>query len=545
MPRSDPTHPTQTTAAVAARLRPGYSEGAGIYRIVPASAIPIDTVRTLTSQVRSAPLIPRGAGSGMAGGNIGSGIALDLTTLRDLRIDAASHRAAAGAGVTCRQLNEAAASHGLRFAPEPSSAGFATFGGMTATNAAGARSFAHGPIRDWILGLSMVTSDGEVCTLDARSPHSTPDCQALQRFNSQVVPALRQAAPAILDRFPKVRKNTAGYGLDAWLETGSPLDLIIGSEGTLGIITEVILRLEPTPPATGGLRAAVTDDAALTAALEILRESGAVAIEFLDHSFLRFVADTVPEADRDDARHAHALLLVEFEGSAGLVAERLANAANALEPVATGIRTATDATELDALWEIRHAASPILARLSDGRRSLQVIEDGCVPPERFAEYLRGIRAITREEEVDAVLFGHAGDAHLHVNLLPDLQRAGWTDRLRRIFRRATDLQIGLGGTTAGEHGVGRLRSTTLEQQYGPEIVDLMRAVKDAFDPRGILNPGVIFPEPGWDPISHLKVGDDAEPIPPGIAAALREVEMTGGYSRNRMELAREVMDRGS
>lgn len=483
----------------------------------------------------------------MPGGNLGTGTAIDLTALGDIRVDARSRRVAVGAGVTCQQLKEAAAAHDLRFAPDPSSARFATIGGMTATNAAGARSFAHGPIRDWILGLTMVTADGEVVALDANSPSGTPaNCQAIQRFSAQAAPALRQAAPAILERFPKVRKNTAGYALDAWLETNSPMDLVIGSEGTLGIITDVTLRLEPIPEATGGLRAVVSDDATLTAALEILRESGAVAIEFLDHTFLRFVADTVPEADRHDAHYAHALLLVEYEGTADQVTERLANAANALEPVATSIRTAIapaasiDVTPLDALWEIRHAASPLLARLADGRRSMQVIEDGCVPPDRFAEYLNGIRQITREEEVDAVLFGHAGDAHVHVNLLPDLNRPGWQDRLRRIFRRATDLQIGLGGTTSGEHGVGRLRSTTLEQQYGAEVVGLMRMVKDAFDPKGIMNPGVIFPSPGWDPISHLKVGGDAEPIPPEIAAALREIEMTGGYARNRMDLAREV-----
>ncbi len=471
MPRPDPTYPTQPEAIVAAHGRPAYSEGAGIFRIVPASAVMIEALSALVSLVGSAPLTPRGAGSGMAGGNIGDGMTLDLTALQDLRIDAESHRAAVGAGVTCLQLNQAAAEHGLRFAPEPSSARFATLGGMAATNAAGARSFAHGPIRDWILGLTMVTADGEVCTLNAGSPHGTSDSQALQRFNAQVAPALRQAAPQILDRFPRVRKNTAGYALDAWLETNSPLDLVIGSEGTLGIITEVTLRLEPIPSATGGLRAAITDDATLTAALELLRESGASAIEFLDHTFLRFVADTVPDADRHDARHAHALLLVEYEGSAELVAERLARAATALEPIATNIRTAiastlgaetpgtsalgavTTAKALDTLWEIRHAASPILARLADGRRSMQVIEDGCVPPARFAEYLRGIRDITREEEVDAVLFGHAGDAHVHVNLLPDLNRPGWKDRLRRVFRRATDLQLGLGGPPPASTGL--------------------------------------------------------------------------------------------
>lgn len=521
----------KTTAAA-------YSEGAGIYRMVPADAVragSADEARAALERAVSGgqSVTVRGAGSGMGGGNVGPGLVLDLSALTSLRIDPEARTATAGAGVTCRALNEAAARHGLRFAPEPSSARFATVGGMAACNAAGARSFRYGPIRDWITGLRMITADGQDLAL-SRSGQET-EAAALGRFRA-IEPRLVEAADLIRERFPGTRKNAAGYALDRWLESRSPVDLVIGSEGTLGLITEVTLRLEPLPEATGGLRAAVADDGTLIRALEILRGSSASAIEFLDHTFLRLVAGAVPTPDREDARGAHALLLVEYQGTRDELATLLDRAAGELSPVTHPVRIVAEADQLQGLWEIRHAASPILARLTDGRRSLQVIEDGCVPPDEFAEYLTGLRRITRDEAVDAVLFGHAGDAHAHVNLLPDVTDPDWEDSVRRIFHRVTTLQLSLGGTTAGEHGVGRLRSGTLEAQYGREIVDLMGMVKDAFDPRGLLNPGVIFPAPGWDPISHLKVGAGAAPIPEPVAVALREIEVAGGYGRNRMEL---------
>jgi FAD/FMN-containing dehydrogenase len=195
-------------------------------------------------------------------------------------------------------------------------------------------------------------------------------------------------------------------------------------------------------------------------------------------------------------------------------------------------------SEADAkrLWEIRHAASPILAGLPETRRSLQVIEDGCVPVARVGEYIRFVRDAARARGLDVVIFGHAGDGHVHVNLLPELARDGWEREVASLLDEVTGEVVRLGGTPSGEHGDGRLRASLLERVYGTEIVELFRVVKNAFDPGAILNPGVIVPD-GTAPIARLKAGAEAVPLPADIAAGLRQIERGGGYATPRLALA--------
>jgi FAD/FMN-containing dehydrogenase len=316
------------------------------------------------------------------------------------------------------------------------------------------------------------------------------------------------------------------------------MDLIIGAEGTLGIITGIRWRLDPTPAARGGLRVAVGDDVALADALDALRGSGASAVELLDRTFLAFVLEQLPAADRKVASRAAAMLLVEFEGDeAGLTAD-LDRWRRRLAPMSIDLQAAEGEQGLEQLWAIRHAASPILTRLSDGRRSLQVIEDGCVPPERLPEYLAALRRIAARQNIGMTLFGHAGDGHVHVNLLPDVTHPGWERLVATVFEAASEAQIALGGTPSGEHGAGRLRAGLMERVYGPEVVALFRAVKAAFDPAGIMNPGVILPADGASStaIRQLKVGDSAVPIPEDIAKALRRIEQAGAWDTDRTRL---------
>src|SRR5215210_3467209 len=228
------------------RARAAYAEGAGIYRIVPqAVALPAD-LPDLQSLVRWAaehrvPLTPRGAGSGMGGGNVGPGVLVDLTRMADRRLEvsAASRRAFTSAQVTLAELNGAAAPLNLRLPPDPSSGRWATLGGMAATNAAGARSVRYGSVRRWIEALTMVTADGEAAVLRRGSQVTGSDTVALTRFEQNAAPGVRAATALVQQRFPRSRKNSSGYALDAYLATSDPLDLIIGSEGTLGIITEI------------------------------------------------------------------------------------------------------------------------------------------------------------------------------------------------------------------------------------------------------------------------------------------------------------------
>jgi FAD/FMN-containing dehydrogenase len=417
---------------------------------------------------------------------------------------------------------------------------------MVSTNAAGARSVRYGSVRGWVDGLSLITADGEAVELSRRAAgqrgsgadgHAT--ARALERFHREAAPLIRSAAALIPARFPRTRKNSSGYALDAYLASGDILDLIVGAEGTLGIVSEIRWRLDSVPPCRAGLRVQLPSLDCLSDVVSALSEWDPSALELLDRTFLDLVG-TGSLGRAEAGKNAEAMLLVEMEREEPDELDRaLARAAQAVSPWATSVETAYSPPEAERLWAIRHAASPILAGLPDDRRSLQVIEDACVPVARMGEYIAAVRSLAAARALPVVMFGHAGDGHIHVNLLPELARRGWEAEVAGLLEDVTGVVIRLGGTPSGEHGDGRLRAGTLLPLYGPEIVELFRRVKLAFDPLGIFNPGIILPS-GEPPISRLKVGPNAASIPPDLQRALREIELTGGYGRSRLELAGEL-----
>lgn len=531
------------------RARAAYAEGAGIYRIVPRAVARPRDAEDVCALVRWAgaervPLVPRGAGSAMGGGNVGDGVIVDLTALnsRKLIVDAAARRARATAPVTLRELNAAAAPHGLRLPPDPSSGRWATLAGMLSTNAAGARSVRYGSVRGWVDGVTMITADGEPVELTRRGGEggwrdAFPPVSAVNRFEHDVAPAVHAAAELIRGRFPQTRKNSSGYALDAWLASGELVDLVIGAEGTLGIVVESRWRLDPIPRWQAGLRITLASASALGDAVPALLAHDPSAVELLDRSFLELVLPTLPAEVREGLGDAEAVLLVELErDERGALRQALDETAAAVAPWALGIETALGGEAAERLWALRHAASPILASLPETRRSLQVIEDGCVPIARLGAYVAAVRRLAAAHDVPAVLFGHAGDGHVHVNLLPELARPGWQRDVAALLDEVTAVVADLGGTPSGEHGDGRLRAALLQRIYGADVVALFRRVKDAFDPHGILNPGVIVPDGGAS-VARLKTGDGAVPLPPDIAAGLRRIERTGGYATPRLSLA--------
>jgi FAD/FMN-containing dehydrogenase len=518
------------------RARAAYAEGAGIFRILPSAVcVPQDRedVASLAhwASAHRVALVPRGAGSAMGGGNVGDGVVVDLTGLpARVDVDASARRARAGASVTLADLNRAAHPAGLRLPPDPSSGRWATLGGMLSTNAAGARTVRYGSVRRWIESAELVTADGEVTELRRGQPPAGRTL-AVDRFETEAAPAIRAAAELIRARFPRTRKNASGYALDAWLETGDLLDLVIGAEGTLGVVTSAVWRLDPVPTARAGLRVRLRSLDALADAVESLLVHRPSAVELLDRTFLELVGEAGAEA----------VLLVEIErddpASARGAVER---AAAAVAPWAASVDPGFTAAAAERLWALRHAASPILAGLPESRRSLQVIEDGCVPVERMGDYVRTVREAAAERGLAVVIFGHAGDGHIHVNLLPEIGRAGWEDSVASLLEAVTDTLVRLGGTPSGEHGDGRLRAGLLPRVYGDEVMALFARAKRAFDPLGILNPGIILP--GADgaagrPIRRLKVGQHAIALPDDIARGLRRIEQYGGYAQHRLELA--------
>ncbi len=470
-------------------------------------------------------LVPRGAGSAMGGGNVGDGVILDLTGLpRRLELDASRRTARASASVRLSDLNSEADAVGLRLPPDPSSGAWATVGGVVSTNAAGARSVRYGSVRRWVEAVEMVTADGEVAEL-RRGSHGR--AQSLDRFEQDAAPLIQAASAEIALRFPHTRKNSSGYALDQYLATGDPLDLVIGSEGTLGIVTAVEWRLDHVPLERGGLRIALRSLDSLAEVVASLLRSDPSAVELLDRTFLELVGEAGAEA----------IVLVELERETPEeVREAINAAAKAVRPWASSVDTGLTPDAAQRLWALRHAASPILAGLPEECRSLQVIEDACVPVERTSDYVRAVREIAGARGIPVVIFGHAGDGHVHVNLLPRVTEPGWETNVARLLEEVTDAVVGLGGTPSGEHGDGRLRASLLPRVYGREVMSLFERVKRSFDPLGILNPGIILPS-GEPPVSRLKVGSQAITLPDDIALELRKIEQHAGYARDRLGLA--------
>lgn len=544
-----PPPPVRGAYRTDARARAAYAEGAGIYRILPQAICRPADVEDLKTLIAWAsghriPLVLRGAGSAMGGGNVGPGVVVDLTGMsgRRLEIDPARRRAVTTAAVTLAELAAAAAPFGLRLPPDASSGRWATLGGMVSTNAAGARSLRYGSVRRWVEALTQVTADGESARLargeagrrEGGEEHAR--VRVLERFERDAAPRIQAASRLITDRFPRTRKNSSGYALDAYLASGDVLDLIIGAEGTLGIVTEIEWRLDEVPGYQAGLRVHLSSLVHLGDVVVALTQWEPSALELLDRSFLDLLGeDRLSGAGLRSGTEA--IVLVELErNDPEELRHALRGASDAVAGWATAVDTAYSLPEAEQLWAIRHAASPILAGLPESRRSLQVIEDGCVPVESMGEYIAAVRRSAAEHGVPVVLFGHAGDGHLHVNLLPDVARPGWEVPVSRLFQDVTAAVIRLGGTPSGEHGDGRLRAGTLLDTYGPEVLGLFRQVKAAFDPLGILNPGIILPS-GEPPIGRLKVGSGAAPVPADIQRALREIELSGGYGLCRLELA--------
>lgn len=489
--------------------RAAYAGASGILRSAPAAAaIPADAedVQALVrwaADTRTS-LVPRAAGTGMPGGNIGPGVAVDM--MRGLRrigpLEQAAGTIFTQPGATLHELNAACAPEALFFPVDPSSGARCSIGGMLANNSAGSHSVRYGATRQWVQALEVVLADGERVWFERGRAVEHPVARALlERVDAEISPH----RDGIEAAWPRVRKNSSGYALREYLETGDTVDLIVGSEGTLALIVGATLRLAPVPAYRGLALIEFTGlDAAGEAILQLLPERPATC-EMLDRTFLEIVRQGGGDQSYPLRLGLEAVLLVEMEGgSLEEVEEGLRRVERAVEGRAATVSLALEPDRQARFWDIRHAASPIIAARAGQRVSMQFIEDGVVPVENLPRYVRALREILERNGLPAVIFGHAGDGNLHVNPLVDVGAAGWERTLERVLEEVADAVRALGGTLSGEHGDGRLRAPLLERVWGADLVARFRAVKDAFDPLGILNPGVILPLPGQRPFDALR-----------------------------------------
>lgn len=489
--------------------REGFAEHSGILRALPAAvAVPedADDVAQLVAWAAEnrVPLVPRSAGTGMPGGNVGPGVAVDLRTSFDAVgwVDGKARRARVLPGATLGRLNAAAEEEGLHFPVDPSSAARATLGGIIANNSAGSHTVRYGSARRWVHSLDVVLADGTSVTTTRGVRDTHPRLRALL---DRVDALIAENRTLIGARWPRVRKNSSGFALREYGESGDAVDLFVGSEGTLGLVVGATVRLAPIPPARGLALLEFMDLEAAGAAVERILALEPSACEMIDRTFI----DLVRAGDEDPGYPLRggleAILFVEMEGDSDAeVASRLEGLRASMAGVATHVSIAETAEDQERYWHVRHAASPLIARLAGARVSMQLIEDGVVPVDRLPDYVRLLRETLADHGLPAVIFGHAGDGNLHVNPLVDIARPGWRDEAEAVVWEVARGVARLGGTMAGEHGDGRLRAPLLETVWGPELTACFRAVKDAFDPLGILNPGVILPLPGQRPLDAIK-----------------------------------------
>jgi FAD/FMN-containing dehydrogenase len=484
------------------------------------------------------PLVPRGSGSSMAGGAIGDGVIVDLSRLRSIGpVDVAARTIRVGPGALRGDVDRAARTSGLRFPVDPSSGEFCTIGGMAATNAAGARSLRFGAMRRWVVALDCVFADGSRAAVRRGAP--PPDLPAIQGFLTQVAPTLVSAEANRPSSHPGVVKESSGYGTNAYAESGELVDLLVGSEGTLALFVGVELTLLELPGATSSVLGAFRSLEEAVVAATRARDAGVVACELLERTFLDVAAaDGRPLPIPADTQ---AVLLAEVEAVDAAVAGQAARRVESIFSAAGAIamRVALDAGTETELWELRHAASPILSRLDPSLRSMQFIEDSAVPLVRVPEYVRGVRDSLARADTRGVIFGHAGDGHVLVNPLVDVSRGDWRRRVEQMLDDVTRLVATLGGTLAGEHGDGRLRTPLLDRVWPSESRDRFAALKAAFDPRGILNPGVKIPLADQEPLDSIKYDPELPPLPPRARAALDVVDRRRAYDRFRLDLLAE------
>lgn len=529
--------------------RAAYSEAAGVAQAWPrAVAVPAnaDAVTTLVrwAAATAQPLIARGSGSSMGGGAVGDGVIVDLSRLagagpvaprgdraRPGIARTATHVIVVGPGTLRGAVEVAATAHGLRFPVDPSSGAYCSVGGMAATNAAGPHTLSRGAMRAWVTGLECVFADGTRGWVRRGEP--LPALPAIERLLGWGK-AHAEAVALLADR--GLRKDSSGYAVAAWRASGELVDLLVGSEGTLALFTALELALEPRPHASATVLAAFATLEGATEGAAAARTAGAATCELLDRTLLDLAREggrSFPVPDNTEA-----VLLASVEGTApdAVAADREQLRAALAGAGATAVSVGVTPADEHALWELRHAASPMLDGLDPAMASVQVIEDGCVPPARLADYVRGVRAALARARFRGVIFGHAGDAHVHVNPLVDLREGDWRPRLEQLVSEVAALTARLGGTLAGEHGDGRLRAPLNRTVWGDAVVDAWASLKHAADPDNRFNPGVIVPLAAQRPLAAIKYDPALPPLPAAARAALDEVRQTRAYHRARLEL---------
>ncbi len=458
----------------------------------------------LAERGRIIPITPRGAGTDQGGGAIGPGILMSFPAHlnRILEFDGKSGTVTIEPGINYAKLQQTLHTHNRFLPPFPASAEYSTVGGAIANNASGEKSVKYGNTRDYVKSLRVVLANGEVIETKRLSKRELSKKLGLATFEGEIYRSLdtliEENRELITHPRLNVTKNSAGYAINDVKHKDGSFDLtplIVGSQGTLGIVTEATLSTAPHNP-NATLIAALIDD--LLTAEQIITELRKLpempsSIELVDSKLLDFVQLHNPNQLKGilSTPFPKLVLLIEFDSMAERTQKRLAKkTTKILTKHDVSYKIETDPLKRDELWKIRHSASVVLAESEGKARALPIIEDGVVPIDKFKEYIEGVYALFTRHNLQAAVWGHAGDANLHIQPFLDLAELGDRQKIFKLLEEYYALVISLGGSTSGEHNDGRLRGPYLEKLYGAEMYVVFSKVKQIFDPYNTLNSGV-------------------------------------------------------
>ena len=492
-----------------------YSTDASLYAIEPLGvAYPrdVDDVVAAIEVARKfgVPVLPRGAGTSLAGQTVGQAVVLDLSRyMRRLdALDAEAQTARVQPGVIQDDLNKAAAAHRLMFAPDTSTSNRATLGGMIGNNSCGARSARYGMTIDHVEWLDVVLSDGTRARLGPTAASEVAwrgQASSLEARLYRAVPRLVAEHEASIRRdFPPFWRKSGGYRLERMLPERGPFNLanlVVGSEGTLAVVVEASVRLVPQPKAVVGVAGHFETVAAAIAAADDARELDAAVIELVD----RFILDLARKST------AHGKLVSVLEGDPGALlwlefygdtpAEALASAERLQAKWRShahgyAVLRAQTSEQLTRFRELRKAGLGLLSAAGEGgKRSVAFIEDTAVDPVRLGEYTHRLAELLSRHRLEAGFYGHASAGCLHIRPFMDLTRPGAVETLRAVAEEVCALVTSFGGMNSSEHGDGLVRSEFNRRIFGEELYGAMCSLKRIFDPDGRLNPGKIVNAP--------------------------------------------------
>ncbi len=527
-----------------------YATDASHYQIMPSVVVlprhEADVIAALRWATEHGVCItPRGGGTSLSGQTTWSGMVLDLSKYmnRVLQVRPEESWACVQAGAVRDEINRALESHGLYFGPDPATGNRATIGGMVGNNTSGTRSVIHGRTLENVLACRVALTDGTLVDLAATSRSQWLERESRHDRQSELYRGVRaiieRESDEIRKRFPRVLRRVSGYNLDAFSVT-DPRDpgkdspdwnlahLIIGSEGTLGVLLEAKLRLVPIPAATAVCVVHYGSVIDAADSVDTLLEHSPSAIELLDGTILRAAA-TNPSVcraqTRDDlfADDPAAVLIVEFSGdSLAEVEDRGQSLAASLadQSIGSAWPVATDPADVAFVWSVRKAGLGLLANEPGVRKSQAFIEDAAIPTNRLANYLDDVMRICEAHQVESSYYGHASVGVIHIRPKLDMHNQADVQKMKEIADEVFPRVQHYGGSWSGEHGDGLVRGAFIPKFFGDQIYEAFRQIKGLFDPEGRMNPGKIVDTPSMT--DNLRYGDFYRPQTPETAFQFRD-----------------------